>query len=198
MFRAGHAQTPQLTTINDVVYRGNGAPAQGSVVISWPAFSTADQRAVAAGEIALPIATGGVLSVNLAPNEGATPSGSYYKVVYKLSDGTTSTEYWVVPATSPTTIAAIRSSVVPRTMAAQLVTRQYVDNVLQGNDVTLVHRAGSEAISGVKAFTVSPTVPTPTSSTAVANKSYVDAAVTAVSAGYLNKSGDTMLGRPPA
>ena len=194
MFHAGHAQAPQLTTINDVVYRANGAPAQGSVVISWPAFSTADQRAVAAGEIAFPIATGGVLNVNLAPNEGATPSGSYYKVVYKLSDGTTSTEYWVVPATSPTTIAAIRSSVVPRTMAAQLVTRQYVDNVLQGNDVTLVHRTGSEAISGVKAFTVSPTVPTPSSSTAVANKSYVDAAVTAVSAGYLNKSGDTMLG----
>jgi hypothetical protein len=41
-------------------------------------------------------------------------------------------------------------------------------------DSAVVHNTGSEAIAGVKAFSSSPTVPTPTTSTAAANKAYVD------------------------
>lgn len=42
---------------------------------------------------------------------------------------------------------------------------------------TAVHLAGAETITGVKAFSASPTVPTPSTSTQVAPKSYVDGAV---------------------
>lgn len=75
-----------LTTINDVVYRADGTPARGTVVITWPAFSTADGRAIAAGSLSVPIAGGGQLTVGLVPNSGGTPAGTYYKVVYKLDD----------------------------------------------------------------------------------------------------------------
>src|SRR5262249_47797594 len=134
-----HAQSPALTTISDTIYRADGAPAAGQLVITWPAFTTATNKAVAAGEKTLTLGANGVLNTQLAPNEGATPAGSYYKVVYKLSDGTTATEYWTVPITTPTTVGLIRATVVPSQVAAQLVTRQYVDNVLGAADI--VHKA---------------------------------------------------------
>src|SRR5689334_18617579 len=34
----GHAQAPETTLVNDVVYRADGTPAKGTVLISWPAF----------------------------------------------------------------------------------------------------------------------------------------------------------------
>src|SRR5437879_6585514 len=148
-----------MTTISDVVYRANGETASGTVVITWPTFTTRDNKAVAAGELSAVIGPSGLLTLALAPNEGATPGGTYYKVVYKLSDGTTSTEYWVVPAASPTTIAAVRATVVPTQIAAQLASRQYVDNAVTGNSDAVVHKTGTEFISGVKTFSVSPTAP---------------------------------------
>lgn len=170
-----YAQAPALTTINDTVYRADGTAAAGQLVVSWPAFTTADHKPVAAGEKTLTIGSGGALNVQLAPNENATPAGSYYKVVYKLSDGTTSTEYWTVPAATPTTVGSIRATVVPAQIAAQLVTRQYVDQVLLGTD--LVHRATAETISGVKTFTAPPSVPAPAASGDATNKGYVDSQI---------------------
>ena len=55
------------------------------------------------------LGSGGTLSVRLVPNAGATPAQMVYTVVYQLSDGEVKTEYWVVPTTSPTTIAAVRT-----------------------------------------------------------------------------------------
>ncbi|MCU1309986.1 MAG: putative autotransporter protein [Candidatus Angelobacter sp.] len=190
-----HASGPTMTTISDVVYRANGQPATGTVVITWPTFTTSDNKAVAAGELSVAIGASGVLTLSLAPNESATPNGTYYKVVYKLSDGTTSTEYWVVPLASPTTIGAIRASVVPTQVAAQLASRQYVDNAVSGNTDAVVHKTGTESITGVKTFSVSPIAPSPTSGTAIANKAYVDAAVSGVTGSYVRTTGDTMTGQ---
>src|SRR4051812_38647371 len=192
------ASGPALTTINDVVYRADGQPAAGTLVISWSAFTTANNSAVAAGELSLALGNQGALTASLAPNEGASPAGSYYKVVYKLSDGTTATEYWVVPAASPTTVGAIRARVVPSQTAAQFVTRQYVDGAISGSDSLLLHKTGDESVSGVKTFAVSPTAPTPGTNLAVANKTYVDttvnSAIGAISSGYVSKGGDIMTG----
>jgi len=106
---ASWAQTPSTTTISDVVYRADGTLAGGTLLISWPTFSTAAGQAVAAGRKSVTLAEGGVLSVDLVPNTGATPPGTFYTVVYQLDDGTVKTEYWIVTATSPTTIAAVRT-----------------------------------------------------------------------------------------
>jgi hypothetical protein len=189
--------TPVMTTINDVLYRADGTPARGTLLISWPAFTTADGAPVAAGTMDIALGANGEVQIELAPNAGANPAGTYYKVVLKLEDGTTNTEYWVVPATSPASVAAVRSRLVPSSMAVQMVTREYVDSAVAGkaNDGAVVHREGAEVINGSKQFTAAPSVPAPTGSAEAANKAYVDGAVVAVGeASFLRKSGDTMMG----
>jgi hypothetical protein len=44
----------------------------------------------------------------------------------------------------------------------------------KAEDNTVVHNAGDESVGGVKTFSASPIVPTPTANTQAANKSYVD------------------------
>jgi hypothetical protein len=146
-----HAQSgPALTTITDVVYRADGSAAGGSLVISWPAFTTADGKAVAADQLTVTLASGGALIVQLAPNEGASPEGTYYKVVYQLDDGTTSTEYWMVSSATPATVGAIRATVVPRSVAAQFATRAYVDSAVSAAGAgasVLLAPASSQAVT---------------------------------------------------
>ena len=146
--RVAHA-APPTTTITDIVYRGDGTPASGTLLITWPAFTASDGSAVAAGNMSLTIGSAGALTAALVPNAGANPAGTYYRVVYQLNDGTSNTEFWSVPATSPTTIGAIRSLVVPATVAAQFVTKAYVDTQIAGkaNDAGVVHTAGTESIT---------------------------------------------------
>ena len=43
------AQAPGTTTITGTVYRAHGTPAGGTLLISWPAFTTGAGQAVAAG-----------------------------------------------------------------------------------------------------------------------------------------------------
>ena len=93
-----NAQAVSTTTVQGTVYLANGAPGAGTLNVSWPTFTTANGQSVAAGHLMLTIAPDGFVSVNLAPNAGAIPAGLYYTAVYHMSDGTTSTEYWVVPS----------------------------------------------------------------------------------------------------
>ncbi|MDP9268591.1 MAG: hypothetical protein M3P27_09760 [Acidobacteriota bacterium] len=146
------AQAPQTTQITDIVYRSNGTPAQGTILISWPNFTTADHKAVASGRLSVTIGTGGTVSVALVPNVGSDPGGTYYKITYQLDDGTNSDEYWAVPATGPTTIGAIRSKIVPSGVALQVASRQYVSEQLLLNDTTLLHTIGDETADGIKTF----------------------------------------------
>jgi hypothetical protein len=55
------AQGPATTTVSDVVYRADGNPAGGTLLISWPAFTTADGQAVAAGSESVTLGAGGTL-----------------------------------------------------------------------------------------------------------------------------------------
>jgi len=187
---------PATTTVADTVYLADGTPAQGTLIITWPAFVTASGAAVAAGNTNVTLATNGVLSVALVPNAGATPAGVYYTVVYQIGPGEVKTEYWVVPTTSPANLAAVRTT--PGAGQAQpAVSTQYVNSALatKANDNAVVHLAGTETISGAKTFSAAPNVPTPTSAGQVANKGYVDSSVANVGAGnYLPTAGGTMTG----
>ncbi len=76
-------QTLPTTTISDTVYRGDGSPAQGTLLISWPEFSTTGGP-VAAGNTSVTLGVGGALSVGLVPNVNAIPANTVYTVVYPL------------------------------------------------------------------------------------------------------------------
>jgi len=191
-----YAQGPALTTISDTVYRADGSAASGTVLISWPSFQTAEGDAVAAGNLAVTIGPLGAFTAQLVPNVGATPAGTYYVVVLQLDDGTVQTEYWAVPATSPTTIAAVLTT--PGTGLGNLAATQPYVNAAVANraiDATVVHLAGTETVTGTKQFTVPPSLPTPVGTNDAANKGYVDAAVSNVGSGaYVPLAGGTMTG----
>ena len=170
-----HATDPNRTVVADTLYRADGSTAKGTILISWPAFSTADGKPVAAGTLSVKIGSNGSVNIPLIPTQGASPTGIAYKVVISLDDGSSSTELWSVPNISPTTIAAIRSAQVPLSIAMQMVSREYVDQQLAG----AMHKNGEETISGVKTFMSSPVVPVPGTDAAAANKAYVDLAVAA-------------------
>jgi hypothetical protein len=133
------AQGVTTTTVQGTVYLANGQPGSGTLTVSWPAFTTAAGQAITAGSLQVAIASDGSVSVALAPNLGAAPAGLYYTAVYNLSDGSSSTEYWVVPATSPATIAQVRTQVMPAAQAIQAVDKAYVDEAIaaaEGNGLT--------------------------------------------------------------
>jgi hypothetical protein len=81
---AGLAQTVTTTTVQGTVYLANGQPGSGTVLVSWPAFTTAAGLQVAAGRTTVTVGSDGFLSVNLAPNAGANPAGLYYTAVFHL------------------------------------------------------------------------------------------------------------------
>jgi hypothetical protein len=190
------AQGPALTTISGTVYRADGTAALGTVLISWPSFQSAEGDAVAAGNLAVTIGPLGAFTVQLAPNAGASPAGTYYVAVFQLDDGTERTEYWSVPATSPTTLAAVVTT--PGSGLGNLAaTKEYVDAAVAplAADASVVHRAGTETITGTKQFTVPPSFPAPAGANDAANKGYVDAAVGNVGSGaYVAIAGGTMTG----
>src|ERR1700691_248071 len=193
---AMQAQGPALTTISDIVYRADGTPASGTVLISWPSFQTAEGDAVAAGNLSVALGPLGAFTAQLVPNVGASPAGTYYVVVFQLDDGTVRTEYWAVPATSPTTIAGVLTT--PGTGLGNLVaTQEYVNVAVAplAADATVVHLAGTETITGTKQFTAPPSLPAPVGQYDAANKGYVDQAVENVGSGdYLPLAGGTMTG----
>ena len=190
------AQGPALTTVSGTVYRADGTSASGTVLISWPSFQTAEGDLVAAGNLSVTIGALGAFTAQLVPNVGASPAGTYYVVVLQLDDGTVRTEYWAVPATSPTTIAAVLTT--PGTgLGNTAATQQYVNAAVANRalDTTVVHLAGTETITGTKHFAVPPALPAPAGVNDAANKGYVDAAVANVGAGaFVSKAGDTMTG----
>ena len=140
-----HASGPAMTQVVDTVYRADGTVAMGTVLISWPAFTTADGAAVAAGSLSVRLGSGGAFAASLAPNTAAQPAGGYYKVVYQLTGQEPSSEYWVVPATGSTSIGAVRAKLMPPTIAAQVLTRDVADT-------NFVHVVGDQTVSGVKTF----------------------------------------------
>jgi hypothetical protein len=185
------AQGPSLTTVSDTVFRADGLPAAGTLLISWPAFTAASGATVAAGNISVILGPNGAFVAQLAPNSGATPANAFYTVTYQLTDGTVKTENWSVGTTSPETISQVRTLAGVTTPMTQAATQQYVNAQL----ATVVHLNGTETITGTKQFTISPVLPAPSQSGQAVNKAYVDSAVVNAGSGsFVAKAGDTMTG----
>jgi len=136
------AQAIGTTTVQGTVYLANGQVGAGTLVLSWPAFTTANGQSVAADSVTVTIAPDGFVSVNLAPNQGATPAGLYYTAVYYLGDGTTTTQYWVVPAAAQASLAQVQAQLMPAAQAVQTVSKEYVDQSIAEMEGSLLLATG--------------------------------------------------------
>ncbi len=184
------------TTVADTVYLADGTAAQGSLIITWPAFVTASGTAVAGGATNATLGANGALSVALVSNAGATPAGMYYTVIYQLG-GQAKTEYWVVPTTSPANLATVRTTPGSGT-AAQPVSMQYV-NYCFGDAKQMTARSCTwgerDDKRGSRPSPVLRMCQHPRDTSDIATKGYVDQTVSTVGAGsYLPTAGGTMSG----
>jgi hypothetical protein len=165
------AQAVSTTTVQGTVFLANGQAGSGTLHVSWPAFTTANGLAVAADSLTVTIGLDGFVSVKLAPNQGATPAGLYYTAVFYMSDGTTSTQYWVVPAAAQASLAQVQSQLMPAAQAVQAVSKAYVDQAISElNQSQLMATGGT--LTGPLYLNGDPT-----QALQASDKHYVDAAV---------------------
>src|ERR1019366_3583574 len=92
-----------------------------------------------------------------------------YTAIYNLSDGTTSTEYWVVPAAAQASLGQVRAQVMPAAQAVQAVSKHYVDQSIQELTQSLLTASGG-SLTGPLYLNGDPQVPIQ-----AADKHYVDA-----------------------
>jgi hypothetical protein len=177
------------TQVTDTIYHADGTPATGTVLISWPAFTTAAGESVPSGSTSATIAAGGTLSVALISNAGATPMGSYYTAIYHLDDGSITRQYWVVPtALAPVKLSAIESTVLPTSVAMQTVSKSYVDTAIAAAVAGHPLDSTPYVLKSGDTMTGPLTLPAdPVSATQAADKNYVDQSLAAVAGGLGQK-----------
>ncbi|MBL8228096.1 MAG: hypothetical protein JNL98_06450 [Bryobacterales bacterium] len=86
---------PQLTTIEDTVYRADGSKFNGIALIEWRSFLASDYSSVPAYNRSVRIIDG-VLKVSLVPTTTASP-GAYYVVRLVANGRVQATQFWAVP-----------------------------------------------------------------------------------------------------
>jgi len=103
---------PPLVTVQDTLYRADGTPYSGYLVIEWKSFEASDQSAIAMQAINLRIYNG-QFKARLVPTTTASPAGSY-RVRY-VSDGKLQfTETWAVPPSNgPLRVRDVRVASAP-------------------------------------------------------------------------------------
>jgi len=100
------AAAPQLTTIQDVLYKADGTRFNGILTVSWSSFQSADSAAIVTQSTTVKV-VGGNLRVQLVPSP--TAPASYYTVVYNSDGRVQFQETWSVPAsTVPVRVRDVR------------------------------------------------------------------------------------------
>ena len=105
---AAFAQPP-LTTIQDTLYKADGTPFNGLLIISWNSFEADNQANIVSQSLTVKVVDGNFL-VQLVPTADANPP-SYYTVTYNSDGKIQFQETWVVgTASTPLRIRDVRAS----------------------------------------------------------------------------------------
>ena len=101
------AQAP-LSTIQDVLFKADGARFTGTLVIHWNTFDANNLGTVAQQSRTVSVLNGN-LQIRLAPNATAQPPANLYTVAYQSDGREQFTELWAVPvASQPLTVPQVR------------------------------------------------------------------------------------------
>jgi hypothetical protein len=87
---------PPLTTIQDVLYKADGARFSGVLTISWNSFQAVDNSSIVMQSTTVKVVDGN-LRVQLVPSTTATPAGAY-SVTYNSDGRVQFQERWAVPS----------------------------------------------------------------------------------------------------
>ncbi|HWR52192.1 MAG TPA: hypothetical protein VN428_13860 [Bryobacteraceae bacterium] len=89
---------PPLVTIQDVIYKANGSPFNGVLLVEWKSFEAHDTSFIGMHSVTVPVVNG-VMRVQLVATTTANPP-AYYQVRYNSDGNVQFDEYWAVPASS--------------------------------------------------------------------------------------------------
>ncbi len=149
------AATPQLTTIQDVLYKADGTRFNGILTISWNSFQSPDSANIATQSITVKVIAGN-LRVQLVPSPAA-PAGNY-TVVYNSDGRVQFQETWSVPSsTQPVRVSAVRVNAATAgaiTSCGQITTGPITESQVTGLTADLAARPleGSAFAAGRVAF----------------------------------------------
>jgi len=105
------AATPQLTTIQDVLYKADGTRFNGILTISWSGFQSIDSNTIATQSTTAKVVAGN-LRLQLVPNPLSTPQ-TYYTVTYNSDGRVQFQETWLVPSSAtPVRLRDVRTTAV--------------------------------------------------------------------------------------
>jgi hypothetical protein len=100
---------PPLTTIQDVLYKADGTPFNGTLTISWSSFEAIDASDIAMQSLTVQVVNGN-LQVQLVPTTSATPA-VFYTVTYNSDGRIQFQETWAVPSSAqPLRVSDVRIS----------------------------------------------------------------------------------------
>jgi hypothetical protein len=103
---ASWAASPQLTTIQDILYKADGSRFTGILTINWGSFQSTDSANIVMQSITVKVVNGN-LRVQLVPSPSSP--AAYYTVVYNSDGRVQFQETWSVPASAqPLKVSAVR------------------------------------------------------------------------------------------
>ena len=107
---------PQLTTIQDTLYKADGSRFNGYAFIEWKSFDASNGASIPMQSIVVRVA-GGDLRVALTPTTNAS-NGAHYQVKFNSDGKIQFTEYWSVPpSSSPLALRDVRLAGAPGSIA---------------------------------------------------------------------------------
>jgi len=87
------------TQIRDTLYTGTGATFHGKIVVIGPDIRTQSGRTIVRSRQEVEIING-VVSIDLEPNDTASPPDTYYVVQYFPRRGPSWSEQWIIPTSA--------------------------------------------------------------------------------------------------
>jgi hypothetical protein len=151
MFSAAAFAGPQLTTIQDTLYKADGTRMNATAVFTWNSFDASDGTSVGMQTKTVQIVNG-IFFVQLAPSTSASPAQPY-TVTYSSDGKNQYQETWMVPSsTQALKVRDVRTSTttnVPGSGSGNVGTGGVVGPISQSNVTGLVQDLAARPVKGV-------------------------------------------------